>query len=305
MERAILALDAAVRSTGLPFVVEPVLWTSRRGGSRDPKRPWKRGDVSLVPRVAVKVFRVVRLRRLARNGEYLTAAWVERLDRLNIGESHLGRSRRESPYALVLYDEAREYARSLLPAMGAAARLGGGWHGLGPSLEAPILALVRAGLGGATDEVTVSLAVARSTERHELEHESDRTDAVPSVLFRRMAAYTDGSIRRTARELRAYPAQMAGSGSYAAVVLAKVLRTAASDAARGTKESFAAKVIVDGFAAELGIPEEAQRARVRLVAERMASEPARVPEVAARVYEDLFGDAPAVFQLVEDREGPR
>jgi hypothetical protein len=318
MVRWIRAIDASLHAAALPYVVEPVVWTQREGGEPDPRRPWRESAVSLSPRVALKVFRVERLRRFDRDGAPFTAAWVERLDRLNLGEAHLGRSVRQSPYALVLADEAREYAqRSLQPVLEDPPRLGEGWRGVSEELGAEILALLSSSLAGllppsATREeggAVLSRLVAESTERHELEHEADRGDSVPSALYRRMSFYQDAAVRRTAGELRAYLAQMAtpaGPVPSAApgVVLARMLLFACGRGAAATAERFASRLITERMGEALGValkPREDLEPLALEIARRAVAEPGLVPEKAARVYEDLFGEAVTRFTLVEER----
>ena len=324
--RAILAIDEASRAASLPFSVEPVLWTQRTGGGREVARPWRRHEVELRPFIGIKVFRVRRVRHFEADGARYTTAWVSRLDHLNLGEGHLGRSRDAVPYALVLEDETRDFSRrTLAEADGQGVRRGGNLLELltrDTELDDALLALTRmalAPLGPAPAQPgedprlePLARAIMLRTERHELEHEADTGRDVPSVLHRLMSLYTDAAIRHAARELRAYLAEMAtapltpGAPNLAALTLARLLRLGTSPGGTGSAESFAGRVAAQGFGRALGLEttdDAATRGRgllAREVATRCTAAPDRVPELARTVYAALFGSPPMELALVAE-----
>lgn len=317
--RALSAIDSAARAMGLPFSVEAVVWTQRTGGRRDASKPWRKSAVELKPFVGIKVFRVKRVRTFEAGGAPVAAAWLERLDKLNLGEDHLGRSRPDLSYALVLVDEAKRHAERLLA--GKRAPLDLGLLRLGDSVDALEKAALdalgpREGAQGALAVEKLTEATILATERHELEHESDSGQNVPSALFRVMPMFSDRSVRNTAREVRAYLAEMASwapraeAPNVAWLTLARLLRMAAGMGASGTAEAFAGRLVAIEMARAAGMPAQLDLdhgAFAKLcvaLAEKLTRKEAAIEVLAQGAYAALFGQPPPAFKLVEDRQAP-
>ena len=172
-------------------------------------------------------------------------------------------------------------------------------------------------LAGSRDQASVQIRkhLLSSVRHHEAQHgfEQERVPSHPEVLAAFVGPILDPQGRanpsavRARNELSAYTSQIASDMWLPQVVLWNLSRNAFQSSRRGTAESFAAVIIVEGLARQLKIPSpgpvihggEIDRDRLAALVAPIASRPTiELRSAAARLWAELF-DEPLV-RLVDD-----
>jgi hypothetical protein len=178
--------------------------------------------------------------------------------------------------------------------------------------------LVEAGAdAGALDQAQARLRklVLASVRHHEAQHglEQEHAPELPAVLAMLVGPVRDsqGHVSSKAiharNELSAYTSQIASDMWLPQVVLWNMSRHAFRTSRRGTSESYAAVIIIEGLARQLDIPSqgpvlhggEIDRDRLaQLVAPIAAKSTIELRSAAARLWAELFGEP--LVRLVDD-----
>jgi hypothetical protein len=184
---------------------------------------------------------------------------------------------------------------------------------------------IRRELGVALGPVTSDRALPRlrklvlaSVRHHEAQHgyEQERPPAYPEVLGKLVGPLRDARGRtnamavRARNELSAYTSQIASDMWLPQAALWNLSRHAFQSSRRGSPESYAAVIVLEGLARELGIPSpgaafhngEIDRDRLAELVAPLAGRPTiELRSAAAKLWAELF-DEPLV-RLVDDRFG--
>jgi hypothetical protein len=154
-----------------------------------------------------------------------------------------------------------------------------------------------------------------SVRHHEAQHgfEQERIPSYPEILalhvgpLRDQQGRTNPMATRTRNELSAYTSQIASDMWLPQVALWNLSRHAFQSARRGTPESFAAVIVVEGLARQLGIPSPGPvihggaiyRDRLAQLVGPLALRPTiELRSAAARLWAELFGEP--LVRLVDD-----
>ena len=276
---------------------------------------------------SVTPYRVEKVTFARAGAERVAVFDVRRLGRPAAGRALLGFKPDGLAVPMVLIDSIEEHVRTqLLPVRdGARYELGDDWwvHTTrGRSAVAAAGRAVRRELAAALGEVSPDDAAVRvrklvlaSVRHHEAQHgrEQQHIPAYPEVLARRFGPIQDERGRdnptavRARNELSAYTSQIASDMWLPQATLWSLSRHAFQSERRGSVESHAAVIIIEGLARQLGIASpgpafhggELDRDRLAAlvgpIAERSTIE---LRSAAARLWAELF-DEPLV-RLVDD-----
>ncbi|MEO8703506.1 MAG: hypothetical protein ABI867_25890 [Kofleriaceae bacterium] len=230
---------------------------------------------------------------------------------------------------VVMLDQIDEHVRTqLVPVLGGASYgIGDDWWARTPAARSASAAAGRAvrrelvlALGGETDpdkiEAKLRKLLLASTRHHEAQHgieQEQHIPAHPEALALHVGPVRDASGRtntqavRARNELSAYTSQIASDMWLPQVVLWNLSRHAFQASRRGSVESFAAVLIIEGLARQLAIPSpgpvihggELDRERLaRLVVPLAARPTIELRSAAARLWAELFGEP--LVRLVDD-----
>jgi hypothetical protein len=160
--------------------------------------------------------------------------------------------------------------------------------------------------------------VRASVRHHEAQHvlEQDRPPVYPAALARlagplQVNGHPVASAIRARNELSAYTSQIASDMWLPQAALWNLARHAFERSRRGTPESYAAVIVLEGLSRQLGVPPphgptihhgEIDRDRLaELVTPLAARSTIELRSAAARLWAELFGEP--LVRLVDDRVG--
>ncbi|WP_437941437.1 hypothetical protein [Sorangium sp. So ce341] len=202
---------------------------------------------------------------------------------------HLGFSRDQDPFALVIGSEIRAYAERIGQAGGAChAAEGGaaGAHAGALSRCDAALARLRERLGA-----TLEQAVLSGTERHELQHQIDGPHLpLPPAVAELLAGFSDEAQDRVGRELSAYLAEMTAKEAPPQLTLVHLFPFGV--VARGGAEHRVATIVLEtlsGKKLRLGAREVDPEAYAQAFEEQVGRGDDELREAARRGYREHFG----------------
>jgi hypothetical protein len=222
-------VNEALRASGLPYYVDPTVY--EYGADDGVRRHFR-----------VRSYRVTRVSAQPLEGRDYAALHVTPIGPEATGDARLGFSRDVQPFALVVEAEIAAWAD----------RLAAGRCGLD---DAPDPAAPEAGPLAACAALVETLraqpgfdlaaAIARMTERHELQHQVDGPELpMPTSVVRMTAGFGDRVRERVNRELSAYLAEMTTEGAPARLGLTHLLPFALNP---GTAEHLVALLVFEGL----------------------------------------------------------
>ncbi|WP_437819112.1 hypothetical protein [Sorangium sp. So ce1078] len=204
---------------------------------------------------------------------------------------HLGFSRDQDPFALVIGSEVRAYAERI-------GQEGGACHAsaaAGGAAGAPAGALSRcdAALAKLRERLGAALerAVLSGTERHELQHQIDGPHLpLPPAVTELLAGFSDEAQDRVGRELSAYLAEMTAEDAPPQLTLVHLFPFGV--VARGGAEHRVATLLLEtlsGKKLRLGAREVDPEAYARAFEEQVSRGDDELREAARRGYREHFG----------------
>ncbi|WP_437281958.1 hypothetical protein WME90_15790 [Sorangium sp. So ce375] len=198
---------------------------------------------------------------------------------------HLGFSRDQDPFALVLGSEVRSYAERF-GQEGATCHEGAGGAAGALSRCDAALAKLRERLGGALER-----AVLAGTERHELQHQIDGPHLPLSpAVTELLAGFSDEAQDRVSRELSAYIAEMTASDAPPQLTLVHLFPFGV--VARGGAEHRVATLLLETLAGKklrLGAREVDPETYAQAFEEQVSRGDDELREAARRGYREHFG----------------
>ncbi len=207
----------------------------------------------------VFAYRVEDVSFVRAGGERRRVLSLRRLDKLNMSLALLGRQTDEVSDPVVMLDRIDEFvAERVMPAFdGGSYPLGDSslsWSPRGRALMQRAGEAVRRELvaAGATDQASITPIVVATVRRHEARHGIDLYRATPLRYPRALAALSDGN-PRAALELAAYVSQIGNDPLTPQLALWNLATHGFNRDRWGSAESYAAVVVIDGLAKELGI----------------------------------------------------
>ncbi|NVB80414.1 MAG: hypothetical protein HOV81_18625 [Kofleriaceae bacterium] len=263
----------------------------------------------------VFVYRVDDVRFVRVGGQARRVLSLRRLDRLNLRLGLLGRQSDELGDPVVLLDQIEDFVRDkVTPAIdtgiyalgdqafhdSSAGRLLGAWAARAISRELEV-ALGDAYADPARREAALRQLVTATVRRHEARHgvdlERDRPLRYPRAL-EQIAGKHDLSTTRTELELAAYVSQIANDPATPQLALWNLVSHAFNRDRWGSAESYAAVVVIQGLARQLGIEvapavKQGQLDRGKLLgpAHQLAAQGSEKLRMAARqLWIELYGE---------------
>ncbi|WP_437970925.1 hypothetical protein WMF04_17295 [Sorangium sp. So ce260] len=206
---------------------------------------------------------------------------------------HLGFSRDQDPFALVIGSEVRAYAERIAQEGGtchaATAAVAGGAAGAPAGALSrcdAALAKLRKRLGAALERAVLS-----GTERHELQHQIDGPHLpLPPAVTELLAGFSDEAQDRVGRELSAYLAEMTAGDAPPQLTLVHLFPFGV--VARGGAEHRVATLVLEtlsGKKLRLGAREVDPEAYARAFEEQVNRGDDELREAARRAYREHFG----------------
>ncbi|XXT23631.1 hypothetical protein WME94_19010 [Sorangium sp. So ce429] len=205
------------------------------------------------------------------------------------GRVHLGFSRDQDPFALVLGSEVRSYAER-------AGQEGGTCHaaaGGAPGATAGALARCDAALAALRGRLGAALerAVLAGTERHELQHQIDGPHLPLSpAVAELLAGFSDEAQDRASRELSAYIAEMTASDAPPQLTLVHLFPFGV--VARGGAEHRVATILLETLAGKklrFGAREVDPETYAQAFEAQVSRGDDELREAARRAYREHFG----------------
>lgn len=207
----------------------------------------------------VFAYRVENVSFVRAGGERRRVLALRRLDKLDMTLALLGRQTDEVSDPVIMLDRIDEFvADRVMPAfIGGAYPLGDSslsWSPRGRALMQRAGEAVRRELvaAGATDRTSITPLVVATVRRHEARHGIDLYRATPLRYPSALAALSAGS-PRAALELAAYVSQIGNDPATPQLALWNLATHGFNRERWGSAESYAAVVVIEGLAKELGI----------------------------------------------------
>ncbi|XXY48602.1 hypothetical protein WME91_52225 [Sorangium sp. So ce269] len=205
------------------------------------------------------------------------------------GRVHLGFSRDQDPFALVLGSEVRSYAERAGQEGGTCHAAAGGAPGASAGALArcdAALAALRGRLGAALEQ-----AVLAGTERHELQHQIDGPHLPLSpAVAELLAGFSDEAQDRASRELSAYIAEMTASDAPPQLTLVHLFPFGV--VARGGAEHRVATILLETLAGKklrFGAREVDPETYAQAFEAQVSRGDDELREAARRAYREHFG----------------
>jgi hypothetical protein len=205
------------------------------------------------------MYRVEDVAFVRAGGERRRVLSLRRLDKLDLSLALLGRQTDEVSDPVIMLDRIDEFvADRVMPAFdGSSYPLGDSslsWSPRGRALMQRAGEAVRRELvaAGATDRASITPIVVATVRRHEARHGIDLYRATPLRYPRPLTALSAGNLR-AALELAAYVSQIGNDPTTPQLALWNLATHGFNRDRWGSAESYAAVVVIDGLAKELGI----------------------------------------------------
>lgn len=251
------------------------------------------------------MYRVEDVAFVRAGGERRRVLSLRRLDKLNLSLALLGRQTDEVSDPVIMLDRIDEFvADRVMPAFdGGSYPLGDhslSWSPRGRALEQRAGEAVRRELvaAGATDRASITPIVVATVRRHEARHGIDLYRATPLRYPRQLAALSDGN-PRAALELAAYVSQIGNDPTTPQLALWNLATHGFNRGRWGSAESYAAVVVIDGLAKELGIDARTpvtinghlDRDRLVSLAIELSAQPSdKLRQAARQLWITLYGE---------------
>lgn len=277
--RLVAEVNAATRAAGLPYYLDPAMYTFVSGGHRQ-------------RHFLMRTYRVLKVNQYLVDGDPYATIRVTRLDSSR-GSPYLGFSRDLQPFALIDEDENADFETSLREAVGAAVPSCGSTWEPGMARCSQLLETV------IKDTDDLSEALARITDRHELQHQIDGPHLELATLILENLHVGPKTLKSVNRELAAHLAQFSGEGIDARLSLIHVARHAILG--RGGKYHTVA-VLILGAMSGVDVHREdtggEDPKKVVEAFELLADLPAdTLAERATDIFEAQYGGMPEVVRL--------
>lgn len=253
----------------------------------------------------VFMYRVEDVAFIRAGGERRRVLALRRLDRINLTLALLGRQTDEVSDPVVMLDRIDEFVDDrVMPAFdGGSYPLGDSslsWSPRGRALMQRAGEAVRRELvaAGATDRASITPIVVATVRRHEARHGIDLYRATPLRYPRQLAALSPGNARAQL-ELAAYVSQIGNDPSTPQLALWNLATHGFNRDRWGSAESYAAVVVIDGLAKELGIDARTpvvinahlDRDRLASLAIELTAQPSdKLRQAARQLWITLYGE---------------
>lgn len=253
----------------------------------------------------VFMYRVDDVTFLRAGGERRRVLALRRIDHINLTLALLGRQTDEVSDPVVMLDRIDEFvADRVMPAFdGGSYPLGDdslSWSPRGRTLMQRAGEAVRRELvaAGATDRAAVTTIVVATVRRHEARHGIDLYRAKPLRYPHQLADLSDGNVRASL-ELAAYVSQIGNDPATPQLALWNLATHGFNRDRWGSAESYAAVIVIDGLAKELGIAARTpvvinghlDRDRLASLAIELAAQPSdKLRQAARQLWITLYGE---------------